>query len=364
MVCGLNLFGARRAELDGAIVSSRSPPNGILCKTLFPGEATSADTSFHDWQYENPKEPAHIRLRSQEIAKFFSKEVVDFFRLKLGAISSLGKTILSHGVASYPSRGLRGVITKRCSGNSLRTVCYTTDYSQSFTEPRPNEINVGEDGIIRRWPKDAILKYHIYLESCPEEHRENVEQSFHAAVNVMNQKGKGHWPTFEHVADAAAAVFQVSYKDKADNPSAKPFASAFFPGAVDRTVFVYARALKAKYIGSHVPMFLHELGHILGLRHEFAPEQETTNSCVTIGERNPLSFMNYFKHLGQLELQDSDVEQLKEFYGKEGSFQDYKIKVKEPKLRASGREVHIRRDSDMIEITVRLPLPKRLLCFI
>jgi hypothetical protein len=60
-------------------------------------------------------------------------------------------------------------------------------------------------------------------------------------------------------------------------------------------------------------IFLHELGHVLGLRHEFAPELEDTgdNYTVQIGPRNPLSVMGYeFPP----QIQPSDVENAKGFY--------------------------------------------------
>lgn len=71
-------------------------------------------------------------------------------------------------------------------------------------------------------------------------------------------------------------------------------------------------------------VFTHELGHVLGLRHEFAlnpvnenPGQglvlrEAANGAVLVGDRNEYSVMNY--RAEPPVIQESDVVSTREFY--------------------------------------------------
>lgn len=40
-------------------------------------------------------------------------------------------------------------------------------------------------------------------------------------------------------------------------------------------------------------MMTHEIGHVFGLRHFFAPENETLWPSVVFGKHKPFSIMNY-----------------------------------------------------------------------
>ena len=57
----------------------------------------------------------------------------------------------------------------------------------------------------------------------------------------------------------------------------------------------------------------HEIGHILGLRHEFAATKEKEPS-VLWGLANPESVMNYFHHPLEMAVQESDVMLVNDFY--------------------------------------------------
>ena len=60
-----------------------------------------------------------------------------------------------------------------------------------------------------------------------------------------------------------------------------------------------------------VDTMVHEIGHIFGLRHFFAPDVETRWPSVIFGDHKPFSIMNY----GALsELTDTDREDLVTLY--------------------------------------------------
>ena len=68
-------------------------------------------------------------------------------------------------------------------------------------------------------------------------------------------------------------------------------ARAFFPNTKDlNTVFVYKRAYDRDTVNFQANIFAHELGHVLGFRHEFAPQE---GGAVLFGPQNPNSVMAY-----------------------------------------------------------------------
>ncbi|KAJ5110379.1 hypothetical protein N7532_000914 [Penicillium argentinense] len=111
------------------------------------------------------------------------------------------------------------------------------------------------------------------------------------------------------------AAFVLSYA-KNDNPAV--LAEAFFPNDLDLNVLnVYPAAFEPGAVQYLKNIFLHELGHVLGFRHEFAPELESDEQSVQIGPRNPTSVMAYeFPP----QLQPSDIENAKTFYQFPGKY--------------------------------------------
>ena len=134
-------------------------------------------------------------------------------------------------------------------------------------------------------------------------------------------QGKG--VTFKHVRPSCKATFQVVYIDSVmptpststNPPGPTLLASSFFPNtgpAEDRTLRIYLTALfehRVKYIAN---ILAHELGHILGLRHEF-PELLGSRS-VLWGKPNDDSVMNYHVKLRKCRVRTRDLVDLQSFY--------------------------------------------------
>lgn len=112
------------------------------------------------------------------------------------------------------------------------------------------------------------------------------------------------------------ANFVIKYKT---NPPDEPtvIASAFFPNDV-KDVIVYNYTLVDPEMRPVLKnSFLHEIGHIIGLRHEFAIEADTHGNgpegdgATQFGSKNPISVMSY-ETVNYI--QPTDKEDVKKFY--------------------------------------------------
>jgi hypothetical protein len=112
----------------------------------------------------------------------------------------------------------------------------------------------------------------------------------------------------EKIEDAA---FLLTF---APQRSPGTLAEAFFPNDVNlNSVIVYPFAFQPGKVQYLKNIFLHELGHVLGLRHELAPEIEKGPGfdSVQFGPRNPTSVKGYeFPPL----MHTSDIDSTKVFY--------------------------------------------------
>ena len=203
-----------------------------------------------------------------------------------------------------------------------------------------NRVCVGVGEEIVRWEQGSVIEYIVRAETFPKEHATHVAKSFDDAAEGWNEKLDGVGPRFKRTHISEAAVCEVVYKVKADDSKRDTLASAFFPGSEDPVVYVYPKALEDGFRDCMVNVFYHELGHVLGLRHEFALEREKHYHSVVVGQRNKLSVMNYFPHPNQLQIHDLDVELVKELYNlKESSYNGLPITDKVPQPLNSRRRV-------------------------
>ncbi|KAK7905873.1 hypothetical protein LTR67_000597 [Exophiala xenobiotica] len=132
------------------------------------------------------------------------------------------------------------------------------------------------------------------------------------ATKLLQQAGKlwnscGCGVTFTATTDPKKAHFDVVY-NKNGNDGAT--AMAFFPNNIDK-VYIYPEAFNDPSTKSQLlNTFTHELGHVLGLRHEHAAAE---GGAVQIGEMNPNSIMSYNRETRSL--QQSDRSGLLKIYG-------------------------------------------------
>ncbi|KAJ5438451.1 uncharacterized protein N7458_009449 [Penicillium daleae] len=172
------------------------------------------------------------------------------------------------------------------------------------------QVGLGKD--IPRWRTGPTktVNFAVLANGYPK-----PELAFLAAKNL--QEAANEWNTlelgvqFKWVYKIEDAAFVLTY---AKEVSPGTLAEAFFPNNMDLNVLnVYPAAFEEGTMQYLKNIFLHELGHVLGLRHEFAPEKETGANLesVQIGPRNPTSVMAYeFPP----QMQPSDIDSAKAFY--------------------------------------------------
>jgi hypothetical protein len=166
-------------------------------------------------------------------------------------------------------------------------------------------LGMTQDGKIVRWAPQVILTYRVARQMFTTEDRYNL------AVECM-QKATGAWEDtcgikFEHQqaldarpgADPAGAIFSVREIDA----NGSFIAASFFPNdpPVRRRVLIDPSFYSDNVGFDRVGVLRHELGHVLGFRHEHirsgAPPvcpQESTTDTIDLTKYDPQSVMHYF----------------------------------------------------------------------
>ncbi|KAL7791754.1 hypothetical protein V8C43DRAFT_62082 [Trichoderma afarasin] len=168
------------------------------------------------------------------------------------------------------------------------------------------EVRVGFRGEIPRWSSGSELGYAIHDDTFPSDLSAKIGPAMEAAVDMW----QNHGVSFKQVGRNDPATFAVVYEE--GNP--KAYARAFFPNEQRRKLSVFQRTRRAP--DSLPGLLAHELGHIQGLRHEFAhtDEEEMQFPSVLVGSENTKSIMNYFARPEQYQVQQSDLKELRSFY--------------------------------------------------
>ncbi|KAK1756353.1 hypothetical protein QBC47DRAFT_401258 [Echria macrotheca] len=165
--------------------------------------------------------------------------------------------------------------------------------------------------IVPRWDivthSDRKLLYFIHERTFPDTatlHR--AESAFHAAAAAWNDVDFGL--VFEEVREASAAHFHLLYKEMGKD--ARHLATGFFPNEPSDLTIYKAGLSTSRSDGAIKKTFMHELGHIIGLRHEHAVARGESESVRFLGT-NEFSIMSY---RDERDLQKSDKEEVKAFY--------------------------------------------------
>ncbi|KAF2689660.1 hypothetical protein K458DRAFT_427785 [Lentithecium fluviatile CBS 122367] len=176
-------------------------------------------------------------------------------------------------------------------------------------------IRVGDDNWIPRWARGVVLTFKVDRPTFPSDPAYYVATS--ALIEAARKYNELELGVRLKYVDSGPAVFKMIYR-RNDLETKDYLEHAFFPGAdlEERVLVIFSKAFKGPYIGAMVNIFYHALGHIFGLRHEFAHEDPHDQQFLSVlfGAENTESFMNYFENWREAVVTEQDARELKDFY--------------------------------------------------
>ena len=187
-------------------------------------------------------------------------------------------------------------------------VCGTDE--RGFATPRnksPFELVLdASEGFIPLWEKNKVLRWRFNENSMnyfkdPGAAKRALRQLLAEAVDKWGDSAP---VKFREAASAWDFQVYMSSADNCDSWGACTLASAFFPdgGRHDLRLFPMMLTQSRKEI---VDTFIHETGHIFGLRHFFANLTEKAWPSEIFGTNRAFSIMNY-GHMSELTTDDRD----------------------------------------------------------
>jgi Matrixin len=168
----------------------------------------------------------------------------------------------------------------------------TTDYRAR--KRSPFEIFVdATDGFIPLWAENQMLRWRFNEASLavfqrPESVKARIRELLGAAIAAWGEAVPIRFSENSDNSDFEIVMEQFENC----TPQGCTLAQAFFPDAGRHQLFIFPTMFK-QIEKEQVDTIAHEIGHVFGLRHFFAPELETRWPSVLFGERTPFSIMNY-----------------------------------------------------------------------
>lgn len=183
-------------------------------------------------------------------------------------------------------------------------------------------LRVGLGDAIYRWKKGSVLAVYVDSSSFPNEEDYSVaKQAFKSALEQWNDMRIG--VTIKFTSDINAAVFELVYSKDISGSHDRTYARSFGPcdPPGERTLFIYARSFKSTVVKFMSNTFCHEIGHILGLRHENAHHRETGDDVKSyrFGPANQRSVMNSYPPW-MLQIDQQDIKSAQDFYAYDEDF--------------------------------------------
>ncbi|WP_178132090.1 reprolysin-like metallopeptidase [Pseudomonas sp. C2B4] len=179
--------------------------------------------------------------------------------------------------------------------------------------PAELQLNATE-GFIPLWSEGSILRWRFQEQSLsnfesPNEVKAKIEELFALALEAW---GDAVPVSFTRDDDAWDFQIVVQEVERCNAARACVLASAFFPDAGRHDLVIYPTLFKQD-LSEQIETIAHELGHVFGLRHWFAPQSEPDYPAEPFGSQDRRSIMNYGP---DSQLTEKDKQDLKDLYSR------------------------------------------------
>ncbi|MES2459185.1 MAG: M57 family metalloprotease [Armatimonadota bacterium] len=168
----------------------------------------------------------------------------------------------------------------------------TTDYRPRKRSPFEIVLDATE-GFIPLWAENMVLTWRFNEASLsvyqnPEAVKSRIRQLLAEAVNAWGDAAPIRFTENPDNSDFEIVV------ERYENCTSQgcTLAQAFFPDAGRHQLLIFPTMFRQSR-EEQIETLAHEIGHVFGLRHFFAPEFETRWPSVIYGEHKPFSIMNY-----------------------------------------------------------------------
>lgn len=191
--------------------------------------------------------------------------------------------------------------------------CCTEKRGHATPQDRPPTRLVvdASEGFIPLWAKDTTLRWRfqersmLYFED-PDGAKSAIEELFGEALLKWDDAAP---VKFAKRTDAWDFEIVMSSSDDCD-ANGCVLAMAFFPDAGQHKLWLYPKMF-TQTRKEQIDTFIHEIGHVFGLRHFFANITERRWRSEVFGKHVPFGIMNYGD---QSELTRADKSDLKRLY--------------------------------------------------
>lgn len=167
-----------------------------------------------------------------------------------------------------------------------------TDYRARKRSPTQIVLDA-TDGFIPLWAEDQVLRWTFNSPSLevfanPGMIEDRVRELWDKAVMAWGDSAPIRFKENSDNSD-----FEIVVESRNDcSPQGCTLAMAFFPDSGRHQLLIYPKMFEQDD-KEQVDTLTHEIGHIFGLRHFFAPENETPWPSEVFGKHKPFSIMNY-----------------------------------------------------------------------
>lgn len=185
-----------------------------------------------------------------------------------------------------------------------------TDARPRKRSPLALVVNATE-GFIPLWDKNLVLRWGFNDASLatfqkPVAIKEKLRSLLGKAISLW-----GVSAPIRFVENSDNSDFEILVKQQKDcTAQGCTLAQAFLPDAGRHPLYIFPSMFEQDE-KEQVDTLAHEIGHVFGLRHFFAPENETDWPSVVFGVHKPFSIMSYG---GNSEMTDDDRNDLARLY--------------------------------------------------